>query len=191
MSNMRPDEMSILKAVSIKLDDETVFINTLQYHTEKGDRSKSRYRWLGRVQKIDVIKSKITELRQDANRLNPWKWPDDPSWDGKIMYTDSDNLHASMWLRSKLMKVVDWDLGQKLLNGYDKKHNSYNESKKYDMTAYNTASGTVDLTDKEALKKLVGQNLWKEVVKKVKSVDNTDIPTESEQQPKENEVGAA
>ena len=38
MANIKTDEMAILKAVSIKLDDETVFINTLQYHTEKGDR---------------------------------------------------------------------------------------------------------------------------------------------------------
>ena len=38
MANIKTDEMAILKTVSIKLDDETVFINTLQYHTEKGDR---------------------------------------------------------------------------------------------------------------------------------------------------------
>ena len=172
MSNMKADEMYILKAVSIKLADGIVFINTLQYHTEKGDRSKSRYRWLGRVCRVDDVNAKIAELRTDAQRLEPWKWPNDPSWDGKIYYSDSDNLHQANWLRLKLMKTVDWDTGLKILNGWDKKSGDYNLSKKYDTESYTTEAGElVDITDKDALAKLVGQNVWKEQVKKVKVLD--------------------
>lgn len=172
MSNMKADEMYILKAVSIKLADGVVFINTLQYHTEKGDRSKSRYRWLGRICRVDDVNAKIAELRTDAYRLGPWKWPNDPSWDGKIYYTDSDNLHQANWLRLKLMKTVDWETGVKILNGWDKKSGEYNLNKKYDTESYTTEAGElVDITDRDALVKLVGQNVWKEQVKKVKVLD--------------------
>ena len=172
MSNMKADEMYILKAVSIKLADGIVFINTLQYHTEKGDRSKSRYRWLGRICRVDDVNAKIAALRTDAQRLEPWKWPNDPSWDGKIYYTDSDNLHQANWLRLKLMKTVDWETGVKSLNGWDKKSGDYNLNKKYDTESYTTEAGElVDITDKDALVKLVGQNVWKEQVKKVKVLD--------------------
>ena len=172
MSNMKAEVMYILKAVSIKLADGIVFINTLQYHTEKGDRSKSRYRWLGRICRVDDVNAKIAELRTDAQRLEPWKWPNDPSWDGKIYYTDSDNLHQANWLRLKLMKTVDWETGVKILNGWDKKSGDYNLNKKYDTESYATEAGElVDITDKDALVKLVGQNVWKEQVKKVKVLD--------------------
>ena len=212
MANIKTDEMAILKAVSIKLDDETVFINTLQYHTEKGDRdgqlrcdrSKSRYRWLGRVCKIADVRAKIAEFKQDANKLLPWMWPNDPSWNGKILYTDSDQTHAGSWLRSKLNKMVDWDLGVKLLDGYDKKHDEYSVAKKYDTENYMTEDGTpISIKDKTALLARVGQNVWKEMVKKAKTpatqvqpnknaTANADSLTNSEQvQPIEQPIEAS
>lgn len=169
MSNIKPDEMALLKAVSIKLDDNTMFIVTLQYHTEKGDRSKSRYRWLGRVCRIEDVARIVAEYKLPENKLNPWRWPNDPSWTGKILYTDSDCSHAASWLRSKMNKMVDWETGVKALNGYDKKKNEYFEAKKYDTDGFMTEDGsTISILDKDALIARVGQNVWKEQTKKAK-----------------------
>lgn len=180
MANIKTDEMALLKAVSIKLNDETMFIVTLQYHTEKGDRSKSRYRWLGRVCKTQDIAAKISEYKQNENKLNPWLWPNDPSWDGKILYTDSDCSHAGSWLRSKMNKAVDWETGVKLLNGWDKKKNEYFTAKKYDTEEYNTEDGaTISILDKNALLARVGQNVWKEQVKKAKSTSTFTLAAEA------------
>lgn len=180
MSNIKTDEMALLKAVSIKLDDNTMFVMTLQYHTEKGDRSKSRYRWLGRVCRIQDVQAKITEYKQNENKLNPWIWPNDPSWDGKILYTDSDCSHAASWLRSKLKKAVDWDTGVKIMNGWDKKKDEYFTAKKYDTEDFNTEDGTtISILDKDALLARVGQNIWKEQVKKAKTTALARQPNEN------------
>lgn len=188
MANIKTDEMALLKAVSIKLDDDNMFIMTLQYHTEKGDRSKSRYRWLGRVCRIADVTAKISEFKQNENKLNPWIWPNDPSWNGKILYTDSDCSHAGSWLRSKLNKAVDWDTGVKLLNGWDKKKNEYFTAKKYDTEDFCTEDGaTISILDKDALLARVGQNVWKEQVKKAKA---TPAPQPAVQ-PNENPVAEA
>ena len=177
---LKSDEMGILKGLAIKLDDTTALIVTMQYHTEKNergktDRSKSRYRWLARVQQIETINEAIKNMKSDANRLNPWKWPNDPSWDGQIVYTDSGNLAGANWLRMKMKKLVDWDLGQKMLNGWKrtleaKGEDPYNLKAKYDIEGYQAEDGTiVNLDDKEALLKLVGQNLVKEQQMKSKT----------------------
>lgn len=177
---LKSDEMGILKGLAIKLDDTTALIVTMQYHTEKNergktDRSKSRYRWLARVQKIETINEAIKNMKSDANRLNPWKWPNDPSWDGQIVYTDSGNLAGANWLRMKMKKLVDWDLGQKMLNGWKrtleaKGEDPYNLKAKYDIEGYQAEDGTiVNLDNKEALLKLVGQNLVKEQQMKSKT----------------------
>lgn len=174
MSNMKPDEMSILKCVSMKLDDNTAMLVTLQYHVEKNDagkndRAKSRYRYLVRINTIDAIKNAIADFKKDENKNNKWMWPNDPSWDGCICTKDSINAVAAEWLRMKLHKLVDFDTGIKLLNGWKKTKNEYNVKAKYDITGYTTEAGeTIDLTDKDALLKLVGQNLVKEVVLKTK-----------------------
>lgn len=180
MSNIKTDEMALLKAVSIKLDDNTMFVMTLQYHTEKGDRSKSRYRWLGRVCRIQDVQDKIVEYKTNENKLNPWMWPNDPSWDGKILYTDSDCAHAAAWLRSKLNKAVDWDTGVKIMNGWDKKKDEYFTAKKYDTEDFNTEDGaSISILDKDALLARVGQNIWKEQVKKAKTTTSARQPNEN------------
>ena len=155
--------MVILKAVSIKLDEDKVLLATLQYHVEKGNRAASRYRWLARVCKVEDIKAKISELKSDALRLEGWKWPNDPSWNGKICTNDSTNARAAAWLQLKLSKAVSWDEGQKLLNGFKKTKNAYNPKAVYEIEGYTCTDGsTVSLADKEALISKVGQNLAKE-----------------------------
>ena len=75
---MYKDEIEILRAASAKLDPETIFVMTYQYHTEKDPddpqgkknlRAKSRYRMLGRVEKLQDLEAKMAELRRDENRL--------------------------------------------------------------------------------------------------------------------------
>lgn len=165
---MKSDEMQILKCVSMKLDDDTVAIVTYQYHTEKNpetgknDRSKSRYRWLTRVCKIADAKAAIQHMLQDDVRLTPWKWPDDPSWDGKIFTDDSTMKRGADWLAMKLKKMLPFDDAQKQLNGWQKNKNDYNKGAAYVLDGYTATNGDtgISLKDKDTLLKYVGQNLW-------------------------------
>lgn len=178
---LKSDEMGILKGTAVKLDDNTILLVTMQYHTErdpqtgKVDRSKSRYRWLARVDTTANFQTMAAEMKQDANRLNPWRWPDDPSWTGSIVYTDSGNLIGSRWYTMKLKKAVDWDTGLKIFNGFKpaleaKGQDPYNAKAKYDVDGYTLPDGTtISLTDKEALLAHVGQNLVKEQTMKSKT----------------------
>lgn len=170
MSNMKADEMYILKAVSTQLSDDKLFILTLQYHVEKGDRSKSRYRWLGAVYTTEQLEKMIATLRSDAHALEPWKWPDDPSWDGKIYYTDNTNARYARWLRTKQSKAVDFETFTKICNGWNHKTDAYNAGAKYETEGYTTSSGeTISVLDKDALLRHVNENIWKEVVNVTKN----------------------
>lgn len=173
---MPKDVFMILKAVTFKLDAETACIATYQYHTEKDDsgktiRAKSGYRWLARVFKIADAQAEVERLNEDKNRLERWVWPDDPTWDKYICIgSDSNNAKFSSWLKCRLKKMVDWDLGQKLLNGWSKCDQDYNLNAKYDTDGYTAPDGTtVSLADREALLKLVGKNLWKDLPRNLKA----------------------
>lgn len=173
---MKADEMVILKAVSFKLDDETMCIATYQYHVEHDEatgkvmRAKSRYRWLARVMKIADVREQVAWHHDDCRRLEKWKWPDDPSWDGCIALNDSSNEKASAWLACRLKKLVDWEQGQKLLRGWKAREQEYSRSSAYELDDYQTEDGEmISLTDREALKKQVGKNLWKEMLRNVKA----------------------
>ena len=145
--------MEILRAASAKLDPETVFVMTYQYHTEKDPddpngkkklRAKSRYRMLGRIEKLQDLEAKMAELRRDENRLSPWKWPDDPSWDGKILYAkDASSAGRSNWIRLKINKAVSWDNMLLLMQGVKK------DTKKDSRTfEYRKSIGIRRVTDK-------------------------------------------
>ena len=185
---MHADEMEIMRALSAKLDDETLLVLTYQYHTEKdpadpagrrNDRSKSRYRMLGRVVKRAEMEDMIRGLHSDENRMGPWKWPDDPTWGGKILYMyDSNNEGFSNWLRLKLKKAVSWETALRIMAGYKKdtkalfakktpeheKYVAFNPNAVYETKGYSCSDGTrVDLTDREGLLAKAGQNVWKEI----------------------------
>lgn len=185
---MKQDEMEILRAASTKLDPETVFVMTYQYHTEKDPddpqgkknlRAKSRYRMLGRIERLSDLEAKMAELRRDENRLSPWKWPDDPSWDGKILYAkDASAAGRSNWIRLKINKAVEWDNMLLLMQGFkkdtDKSSRMFgqyvvrNPGAAYDVKGYTCSNGDViDIDDKEALLAHVGQNVWKEIKMKL------------------------
>jgi len=174
---MPKDVFMILKAVTFKLSDDIACIATYQYHTEKDEdgktiRAKSGYRWLARVFKIEDAHAEVARLSEDKNRLERWVWPDDPTWDKYICIgSDSNNAKFSAWLNCRLKKMVDWDLGQRLLNGWSKCDQDYNLNAKYDTEGYSIPDSTdkVSLTDRAALLKLVGKNLWKDLPRNVKA----------------------
>lgn len=185
---MKQDEIEILRAMSTKLDPETLFVITYQYHTTKDPndpkgrktlRGESRYRMLGRIEKIKDLEAKMAELRRDQARLSPWKWPDDPSWDGNILYAkDATNAGRSNWIRLKLNKAIPWESAQALMRGFkkdtDKKSKTFGKyvvrtpGSEYDVKGYTCTNGDViDISDREALLAHVGQNVVKEIKMKL------------------------
>lgn len=166
---MKADEMGLLKGLAIKLADDIALFVTLQYSVDRKEDGKtkhgtSRYRYLCRVAKISDVNEKIREMKLDQNRMNRWKWPDDPSWDGYIFRGHSTSAEIADFLRMKVHKIVDWDLGMKILDGFVKCKNEYRPTSKYETEGYLDPDGnTVSLKDKEALLKLVGKNLVKEL----------------------------
>ena len=168
--SMLNDEITILKSLAISLDQDTAVLVTFQYHTEtnessKVDRSKSRYRYMARVFKVSDLVNKIQEMRDDANRLSKFKWPDDP-WPWYICAGYPENWRVADWFATKLKKIKTWEEGQKILNGYKTgtktKMAGYNEKAKYEIDGYLDSNGSqVSLADRDALLKLVGHNLIK------------------------------
>jgi hypothetical protein len=185
-THMKEDEMEIVKAVSVDLGGNLMAVLTLQYHTEtdpatgKNDRSKSRWRVLGRVDGFDAFNAAFLETRKDENRLLPWKWPDDPSWNGRILYmNDSTNAGRSNWLRLKIMKALKPDAYLRSLAGYRKSKDAkkgapaaeawteFNPASVWPAAGWRCTDGTtVDVSDVEALKSKKGQNLWAEILMK-------------------------
>ncbi len=185
---MKKDEMEIIRAISVKLDADTVFFLTYQYHTErsesiltgrKNDRSKSRYRMVGRVEKIKDVEEAARSLHLDENRLKPWKWPDDPSWDGSVLYMrDASNEGFSRWLRLKLRKAISREDALLLMKGYRKdtdkrsrtfgKYAVFTPNAVYDVKGYTCTDGTtVDVDDFDALLTKAGQTVCKEIKMKL------------------------
>lgn len=173
---MLKDEITVVKSVMLSLDQDTAMLVTYQYHTEtneynKVDRSKSKYRYMARVFKVDDLVTKIKQMREDANRMSKFKWPDDP-WPWYICAGYPENWKVADWLACKLKKIKTWEDGQKVLAGYKSGTKTriagFNDKAKYDLEGYLDNKGnTVSLTDKDALLKLIGQNLIK-VDKKAK-----------------------
>jgi hypothetical protein len=188
---MKVDEMEILRAISAKLDDDTIFIMTYQYHAEKDPsdpegkrtlKSASRYRMIGRVEKIKDLEERMINLRSMENRLNPWMWPDDPTWDKNILYSkDASNMGRSNWIRLKINKAISWDNALNLMKGFkkdtDKSSETFgqyvvrNPSSTYELKGYTCSNrDVIDIDDKDALLAHVGQNIYKEL--RLKTVDN-------------------
>ena len=181
---MKKDEMEIMRAACLELDPETVFVVTYQYHTEKDPddpegkrnlRAASRYRTLGMIARKTDLEALALDANRMENRLRPWKWPNDPSWAGCVLYMkDSSMAGFANWLRLKLKKAIPWEDGIRLLAGYKKdtrkgsptfgKYCIFNANAVYDLKGYETASGEkIDLDDREALLRHVGENVWKEI----------------------------
>ena len=170
MSSMLKDEITILKAVSIKVNDDVVLLATYQYHTEenefgKNDRSKSFYRWYARVDSIENYKKLIAEWTSDEHRLEKNSWPNDNLPYRILVNKGVDKYSLAKFFATKLKKAVDWETGIKLLNGYKhktaKSEAHYHAGANYEIEGYDAEDGTkVNLDDKEALLRHIGQNLY-------------------------------
>ena len=156
---LNPKEMAILKAISAKLDSDTVMLLTFMYHTERQsgsnaivnangkspiDRAKSQYRYEGRIAKIKDIEAEIAAAKADPT--SPWLWPNLADWhiSGKPASNRKDEAN---WLALKLKKAVDWPTAEKILNGWKKTTNDFKDSRKYDTTGYTADNGqNLDIT---------------------------------------------
>ena len=171
MAKMRKDEIAVLKAFMVELDPKTVMLVTYQYHSELGDngkcdRSKTLYRWLSRVMTKEEVQNTIEWCWKDENRLNRFRWPND-----KLPYyfaaEYSENNCVAGFFATKLKKLISWEDGVKQMMGYKisrnkkKKPSPRNPKLSYAILGYTADNGDiVNLNDREALLKHVGQNLY-------------------------------
>lgn len=170
---MLKNEISMLKAVAMKVDDKHILIATEQYHTEKTDdnkrnKDKSLYRWFAKVMATEDWQAYIDDLFTDEKRLDSHKIPNDTCGYFLCIGKSSSNYDIASWLQTKVNKAASWEVGQKKLNGWKsktpKREEHFNPKAAYDTKGYIAEDGSlVDLTDKEALLKHVNQNLTKPV----------------------------
>lgn len=193
-THMKNDEFEIIRAVSADLGDGLMLVMSYQYHTEldpvsgRNDRTKSRYRMLGRVDTKENWEKMYLERFNPDNRLNAWKWPDDPTWNGNILYmNDASNAGFANWIRLKTMKMVPWNVYSRLVAGYKKDvkraaeakkkpgkytveeiYSVYNPAAVYETEGYACSDGSVvSILDLETLKTKAGQNLVREIHMKI------------------------
>lgn len=191
MAKMKKDEATMLKSLMVELDDNNVLLVTHQYHTEpresdgKPDREKSRYIWISRVMAKDDVKKLAAWCWADENRLGRWKWPSlDKAWPFYICTTGDDCKAAGSWLLTKLNKIVSWKDGIKQIYGWKKETKGhpvgeYSKKAMYVHEGYTADNGdVVDLTDREALLKHIGQNLVHAGVKDIVKYANEHPPKE-------------
>lgn len=152
--------MAILKAVSMKVDPDTIAIVSFMYHTEvdpldpvgkRKDRSKSQYRFEGRKVKIADLQAEITQMKAAPDA--PWAWPNLTGWTAAYD-SEAKNSRGAKWLADRIKKAKDLDTGFKILNGWKASSNDYKNSRKYELQGYKLPDGTsFDLTP-EALEAL-------------------------------------
>ena len=169
MAKMLKDEMQVIKSIMVEVDPNTVLLLTQQYHTEEGDngkvdRSKSQYRWMGRIMEKDEVTKTIQWCLDDQNRLARWRWPNDKLSYYICINNGSECSNAGHWLLTKLHKLRPWDIGLKYFKGWKPqtkaKPEAYNTNWGYAVDNYVCDNGDVIcLTDREAVLKHVGQNV--------------------------------
>lgn len=160
MATKNTDIMAILKGISTKIDDETLMILTFMYHTEidltdpaqkRVNRSKSQYRYEGRIVKIAALEKEIADLQ--TKPTDSWKWPSLDNW--RISYDNEPTCaRAAKWYKSRINKATNWETCEKILNGWKASTNNYKDTRKYDISGYTTSTGqTIDI-NLETLKTL-------------------------------------
>lgn len=170
MAKMLKDEIQVIKAVLMEVDNDTVALVTEQYHTEedpstgKTDRSKSMYRWVARSWKKDDYNNMVRHLLDDSRRLERGHWPDDSLDYFLCVGNGSENSRIASFFGQKMKKLRTWEYGQKVLQGWQnktaKRDEGYNPGSKYVVDGYAAPDGTVySITDKDTFLKNIGVNL--------------------------------
>lgn len=140
--------MAILKGVSAKLDNGNIMVLAFMDHIEldptdpagkKKDRTKSQYRYEGRIVKEADLKAEVASMA--AAPTEAWRWPNLENW--RIGYDNEyTNGRGSRWLSSRIKKAVDWATCEKILNGWKFSSNDFKDSRKYETTGYTASDGT-------------------------------------------------
>lgn len=174
------NEVSILKACTVKLDADAVMVLTYMFHTadkeaRRAGTDKSFYRYEGRVVKADDLKAEIRNLMQDSVALEQFVWPTkskdwNPDWFMGYYGSKTTNKEAAKWLSRQLKKAMSWqeflDLAK---NGVKKTARGIKTypSARYDLDNYVLEDGTaISLNDPTELAKLAGKTFSKPVALK-------------------------
>lgn len=162
MANKNPTEISLMKGLSVKLDNDMLFTLAYLVHTEKGARDKSEYLFLGRVDKTADLQAEADEMLKPENKLNQWTWKGLPKYDAVVYDKDSTNARGGRWILSKIRKAVEWDEFLKIVDGWNEKKQAYNDNAKYAVENYVTEDG-LQIADirkaKDELVKLAGKTI--------------------------------
>lgn len=160
MANKNATEISLMKGVSVKLNDDILFTVAYLVHTEPKARDKSEYLFSGRIDKAADLQAEADEMLKPENRLKPWTWKGLQKYDAVVYDKDSSNARGGRWLASKIKKAVTWDQFLKIADGWNEAKKTFNSNAKYAVDNYVTSSG-VQIPDLKAAKdqliKLVGQ----------------------------------
>lgn len=163
MANKNSTEISLMKGVSTKLNNDTLFTLGYFVHTEEHARDKSEYVYVGRIDKIKDLEAEIKDLGTDAKKLNKWIWKGLPNYNSVVYDKHDTNDRGSKWLNMKLKKAVDWDMFCKIIDGWKEAKKAFNDNAKYVSTDYTSDDNTVKLTNlkesKSELLNLVGHSV--------------------------------
>ena len=173
----KPNELAVLKGTSVMLDPDTIMILAFMYHTEKGDRSKSEYRYEGRILKLADLKAEITKMENDASSM--WKWPNLDEWN--LAYDGQMNAgRGAKWLNCRISKAYkNWDDFMKLVRDGIKPTGKQTNSAKYDLDGYTIDGLQFSITTAEDALKYVGKSFTKPLTPKAKPVQVPTAPTQT------------
>lgn len=179
MSTMKKDEMSILKSIMIRLDendnDPVLMLVAHRYHTERGDngkidKAKSEYQFIMKAMKQSDWQ-KVIDLAHGQTMLEQFTWEND-KWH-LFVNKDSTNYAVGKWIYNKSQKLVDWEMGLKLLGGWKKatakRVENVSVKDAYPTDEYVAPDGEkISIIDKEAVLKHIGELCIRQVVMKSK-----------------------
>lgn len=180
---MNSTEVSLMKGVCCKLNDDTCLTLCFLAHTEKGARDKSEYFYYGRIDKIEDLRAEAEHMLDGDNRVKHWTLPNLTKYDAVVYDEDSLNSRGGNWYKCKLDKMVNFDMFIKILDGWKATKKTFNSNAKYASTDYIVSDGSVisDLkTSKDQLIGLVGKTIihinQKNVVQTKSEVKATETP---------------
>ena len=174
---LKHKEIAISKAVSVRLDDQTIAIIAHVYHTaDKAAHPDDRswYKYVGRVVRVDELEAEIATKSSDAERLKTWKWAC-PAWpDDMFVGYDNSNQQSkeARWLQMRLKKALDWDSYVKLVRDGIRRIAKSNAEKQFPSAAYETEAyqdsegNSFSILDLNALTSHLGKVFWKDCVMK-------------------------
>lgn len=184
MANINSNEISLMKGVCCKLNDEVCLTLGFFAHTEKQARDKAEYFYFGRVDKIADLEAESNNMTSGDNAIKTWSWPNMEKYNAVVYDNNNTQRAGGNWYKNKLKKIVSYEQFVKILDGWKESKKAYNTNAKYVSTDYTVSDGTkiVDLkTAKDDLIKLVGKTISHYMIKskhQAKTAESTPKTTE-------------